>query len=453
MLGSIEQSLPLFRYGSRRTDSARTACLGGQIGPGGPGLSKGHISPQLTTWEGGGMVRLSLPYESSEPDFNQFAEEEQEQGKRGRIDSFSRKSQANFRRKLAVVPDSAIRSAILFTLTYPDVFPDPEESETYKRHLDSISKAIRRRGGSGYWVLEFQKRKAPHYHLIVFGICQDEIPELQAWVSRRWYEIVGSEDPKHLRAGTKVEKPRSVGQARGYVAKYASKGNQALDGAFTGRYWGAFGRAAIPGCEEVSLDITEEEGRALMKIARRYIANKVWISAWGRLQKRAASHSAAIGKLSAEEFRQACKFMEDNQDNPGAFLQIGSSIFTPLSLWVPLSLACGGRPKFPQRWRARNNSTVHIFCNASAFAESMKKYLGSRVESDPGADRIPSARRMRGAKGENGVSDTPSSPSIQTGVEKSPGRLYYVRPETPFPLIPGGQVLEPPDPPPDHDPF
>jgi len=67
--------------------------------------------------------------------------------------------------------------------------------------------------------LEYQQR-APHFHLVVMGV-----PFLaRQWLSRAWYQIVGSDDPRHLRAGTQVQRCKSTRKAhQSYAAKYVAK--------------------------------------------------------------------------------------------------------------------------------------------------------------------------------------------------------------------------------------
>ncbi|MBI5849316.1 MAG: hypothetical protein HZB31_15450 [Nitrospirae bacterium] len=48
-------------------------------------------------------------------------------------------------------------------------------------------------------VMEFQERGAPHFHILVTGIIDRQ--EL----SRMWFDVVGSGDPRHLQAGTSIQ--------------------------------------------------------------------------------------------------------------------------------------------------------------------------------------------------------------------------------------------------------
>jgi hypothetical protein len=46
---------------------------------------------------------------------------------------------------------------------------------------------------------------APHYYIIASG----HIPKYE--IAERWYRIVGPEDEKHLRTGTRIEAIKSKG--------------------------------------------------------------------------------------------------------------------------------------------------------------------------------------------------------------------------------------------------
>ena len=107
--------------------------------------------------------------------------------------------QANLGGRLAMV-----------TLTYPGdwraVVPRPD---VLKRHLDAFAKRWRRAFGqplSAVWVREFQRRGAPHVHMLAVVPPFTETGDTAtAWVSRAWYGVVGSGDERHLRAGTGID--------------------------------------------------------------------------------------------------------------------------------------------------------------------------------------------------------------------------------------------------------
>jgi hypothetical protein len=79
--------------------------------------------------------------------------------------------------------------------------------------------------------------------------------------SKMWFEVVGSGDEKHLRAGTGIDIPDNVNGAIFYMAKYqakAEKGGDKQEFDFpVGRYWGIFNRDKLAiQKEEIELDRT-----------------------------------------------------------------------------------------------------------------------------------------------------------------------------------------------------
>ena len=120
----------------------------------------------------------------------------------------------------------------MITLTYPSdwqtVAPDPEASIS---HLDALAKRFERATDTKLrcvWVREFQKRGAPHFHLLAFIPDRVRGQSFTSWISQAWYEIVDSGDDKHLLAGTGVDyEPglRSIDpkRAAAYFAGYTTK--------------------------------------------------------------------------------------------------------------------------------------------------------------------------------------------------------------------------------------
>jgi hypothetical protein len=161
---------------------------------------------------------------------------------RGRVTSFTRRSRSRLLKLMSQCDREQISKSLFVTLTYPRTFP--RESSTYKHHLDLFGRRLRRRfpAASLVWKLEFQVRQAPHYHLIVLGI-----PFLaKQWLSRVWYEVVGSGDIRHKRAGTQVQRVESYRRALSYAAKYLGKMASSNDNQDAGRFWGVIGRESLP---------------------------------------------------------------------------------------------------------------------------------------------------------------------------------------------------------------
>lgn len=161
---------------------------------------------------------------------------------RGEVKEFSWAS----RRRLAFV---ASNTSVVFRtfahLTYPRAFPS--DGRKVKRDLNAFLVWLKRdRGSFSYlWFLEFQRRGAPHVHILTsstFPKARKNGRALQFRVSSQWYRTVGSGDTRHLRAGTRVERVRTHEGARRYAVKYAMKMEQKIvppGYRDVGRFWGA----------------------------------------------------------------------------------------------------------------------------------------------------------------------------------------------------------------------
>lgn len=157
--------------------------------------------------------------------------------RRGVIRELSARSRL---RLLHTVRNTHVRFASMLTGTYPADFP--LDGRAVKKHLERLLKALRTRFGeavSYVWFLEFQRRGAPHFHLL---LAHPPAPGDRRWLSSTWFRIVGSKDVRHLRAGTNFERLEKPDAAERYCAKYACKTHQKTvpdQFANVGRFWGA----------------------------------------------------------------------------------------------------------------------------------------------------------------------------------------------------------------------
>jgi len=147
-------------------------------------------------------------------------------------------SRASLSRLAFVAHNTAVQFDTLTTLTYPAVYES--DGRRVKAQLYAWLKWARRncQVSSYLWALEFQRRGAPHFHIFTAG---GSLVKSKLAVSTEWYWIVASEDEKHLRAGTRVERLRRPDAAGRYAAKYASKPYQKAvppDYRNVGRFWG-----------------------------------------------------------------------------------------------------------------------------------------------------------------------------------------------------------------------
>lgn len=186
--------------------------------------------------------------------------------RRGAVKWFTAKARRRLRDTLAGVDSGA--PVLFVTLTYPaGNAPDPER---LKADLERFAKRFKREfpEGAFCWVLEHHKSGVPHLHLLVWGA---EYRPLRAWAPSAWYEACKTGNPNHLKAGTRVEFPRSGHGLSEYLSKYTGKGRAVgnADGQAWGRWWGMVRRESIPWAEAEEHVIPESVARQLMRWQRR----------------------------------------------------------------------------------------------------------------------------------------------------------------------------------------
>lgn len=161
--------------------------------------------------------------------------------------------------------NTGVQFTDFLTLTYPRDFPT--NGKEVKRHLNTFLSWLRSaNSGLEYlWFLEFQKRGAPHFHIMV----NVDMVSRKKEVSIRWYETVQSGDVKHLKAGTNTQRIRKSDGAARYTAKYASKQYQKVvpdDYRDVGRFWGC--SSGVPPKPEQTFDISGMTGEQIQEAFR-----------------------------------------------------------------------------------------------------------------------------------------------------------------------------------------
>lgn len=226
---------------------------------------------------------------------------------RGVVRGWSPRSRARMARTFAEVewaPLFAVPNTRpgVVTLTYPgDWVSVVPTAEACKRHVEMLRRRWVRRWGKGSWVgawkLEFQRRGAPHVHALL------PVPadgSFVRWLSAVWFEIVGSDDFRHLRAGTGVDlaegarcsDPRRLAVYFGKHGSFRAKRYQdvpPVEWDSTGRIWGVWGlRRAV-----AEVGVTQ---RQLIE-ARRLLRGVV------RSQRRVVQVVGADGRKSSRRYR------------------------------------------------------------------------------------------------------------------------------------------------------
>jgi len=107
----------------------------------------------------------------------------------------------------------------------------------------------------------------------------------QDWTSMTWYHVVNSGDINHFTAGVRVERVKTWGGVVSYCAKYMAKADaEFLSEIPVGRSWGIFNRANLPWAKIVELELDNETGVRLRRVARRYLEHRLgrkWKASYG----------------------------------------------------------------------------------------------------------------------------------------------------------------------------
>jgi len=306
-------------------------------------LSKSHNRPfgTITLFRGASLAKVE-----TRGGFEQVVKEV-EQPKRGEIIEFSQRSRQRLRCLIASVCRSELPYFV--TLTYPKEWT--WDVRLWKRHLKVFSQRFERRfPTAGFiWKLEFQERGAPHFHPFVWGIPESEgLRAIIEFVSEAWFEVVGSGDEKHFKAGTSVERIRTLMGAMRYVSGYASKADQTLPGKKVGRYWGVVGRKNIPRGRPETMVLNHAESKFVLRTVRRYMQSV-------NRQTRIRRVAKQVG-LKPAELISFGGWFERGELNWGKRLRRGGH-------------------RMPQKPRLGNLRSMNVFLDADFWAERLAKML------------------------------------------------------------------------------
>lgn len=191
---------------------------------------------------------------------------------RSNIVEYSMKSRKRFFEALLTmdwgnIPQDTIRE---LTLTYPAIYP--KDGKILKRHLDAYAKRLKKfgkkYGGIAFpWKMEFQRRGAPHFHLILISGTSIPLEELRSWALKSWNNLVSkwileqdgfSESEKneaiekHKKAGIEADIVRKnakglvcyvawyIGKNKGKAKEYQHEVPTEYEN--VGRWWGFYGK-------------------------------------------------------------------------------------------------------------------------------------------------------------------------------------------------------------------
>lgn len=174
---------------------------------------------------------------------------------RGEITGFSAKSRMRF---LKLIHSLVFEKPLLITLTYGEY---PKNGKQYHDDLRAFRSVFERLYGKNrvIWKLEFQKRKAPHFHLVCIDLAKVDIPEC----GKAWCRIAKIEDQEGKWQAFDVKSRDASGNdlrnAAAYAAKYVSKDvlPEDYEGVSNpGRFWGKWNIGKV---ERVSFNVPKED--------------------------------------------------------------------------------------------------------------------------------------------------------------------------------------------------
>lgn len=129
-------------------------------------------------------------------------------------------------RKLLQLESSRLSAGLFVTLTYHNRWPSDQAG--IQRHLARFLAAFRRKYPHGHycWRIEFQRRGAPHFHLITWrdaGAGDYDRAKFSRWAVETWQRAAGEKSDAHRRHGVDVRAVESHRAAVSYVSKYVAK--------------------------------------------------------------------------------------------------------------------------------------------------------------------------------------------------------------------------------------
>ena len=216
------------------------------------------VSGKVVIYSQGSLLKVSKgrknPYEGSKRDWS-----------RDVIRGFSVASRRRLMRTLGKVNKTERPQFV--SLTYHNEWP--EDPEDWKKQLKKFCQRLKYRFPkfAAVWKLEFQKRGAPHFHLLVWGL---PTSHLKDYIALMWYEVVGIEDEDHLKEGSRIENIKSWRGVMSYASKYLGKSQEENNEILVGRFWGIFNRAGVPWSDEVIYFVTQSQIIMAMRYMRRY---------------------------------------------------------------------------------------------------------------------------------------------------------------------------------------
>ena len=217
--------------------------------------------------------------EDHEQDKNRDLPKNEHNTTRGKITKFSRKSR---KRLFNIILKMEDRHGWYFiTLTYPNEYP--KNYEIWKHHLHKLSCSLRYHYPdlNFLWKLEFQKRGAPHFHLLGYFPTVSHLDELKDLILNSWLRIVNL-SYRGLGNAVQVDSVKSIKSSGFYLAMYQTKDQNIPTDILIGRTWGIVGKKQMPIQAYKQSDLNEKQYIILKRLCRRWVAKQKYSKAYAK---------------------------------------------------------------------------------------------------------------------------------------------------------------------------
>ena len=208
--------------------------------------------------------RPPVPSLVGQPDKEEAASAETESGlgAKRELRGMSNKSSLNLARLLSTLDWSKHGQCLHVSLTYRAEFPRAKAD--LLKAKQALCMFFKRAGACGIWRLEYQKRFAPHWHVLVW--IGDRCPgDFEQCVRDWWGRYSGNDHVRgvHVTSGTE-------GRAAWYLAMHAAKKEQSPP-FNVGRWWGYIDREKFLGAVDLHqvADVDERERVWWLRLYRR----------------------------------------------------------------------------------------------------------------------------------------------------------------------------------------
>lgn len=161
--------------------------------------------------------------------------------KKNDIKGFSQNSRRRFVKQLAHINLNFYASPLFLTLTYRNTLP--KDSNELRTQLNLFLTKLRRMNTKFHyvWRLEFQKRGAPHFHLILFpfqNVRKQDVCKYENDIRLAWRSTLKSWDSSMQKYSVRLDKLEGRRNVFSYISKYATKPDETESSTYFGRRFG-----------------------------------------------------------------------------------------------------------------------------------------------------------------------------------------------------------------------